>query len=208
LKPVLVLLYPLAIGSSATILMGVAGGLLAPDNLQSVWTVSFYLGFVLLTGVILLLLYGAVLILTIMRVMRDRKVTKTTLQIPLPLIVGLGLSFLSGFLITNYWASDPGDTLYFDSYGFPFYWRWEPTPTCQANIMRLSQPPNCVAGYSGEDFLIDAVPYTGLFLWTSYILILIYDTVLFGVRKWPFFLPRPSRGPSKVQPLAYGCERG
>ena len=91
--------------------MGVAGGLLAPDNLQSVWTVSFYLGFVLLMGVILLLFYGAVLILTIMRVMRDRKLTKTTLQIPLPLIVGLGLSLLSGFLIANYWASDPGDTL-------------------------------------------------------------------------------------------------
>src|SRR6266540_4266334 len=105
--------------------MGVAGGLLDSDNLQSVWIVSFYLGFVSLMGVILLLLYGAVLVPTIMRVMRDRKLKKTTLLIPLPLVVGLGLSFLSGFLVANYWASDPGDTLYFNSYGFPFYWRWE-----------------------------------------------------------------------------------
>ena len=40
-----------------------------------------------------------------------------------------------------------------------------------------------------HDLFFDTIPYTGLFLWTGCMLILIYDAVLFGVRKWPFFLP-------------------
>ncbi len=179
LKLVLFLLSPLVIGFFATLVSGLAGGFSNPDFIEGTWPTVFFF----VTSLTILLSYGAILVLKLLRIVRDRRLTWKSFTILVPLVFGVVFSLLGG-LVPN--------GLYINNYGFPIYWRWEPTSACQASSQRFFPPLNCQAGFSTLFFLYNVVSFVGLFLWASYILVLFYDAISFEIRKWPYFLPRPS----------------
>ena len=112
---------------------------------------------------------------------------KRTRVLLIPIIVAITIALLTGLF--RGLVFDREATNYFTSYGLPFSWRWEPTPTCQKYVQQHDPRVVCQAGFSGLFFLYDMIIFMGLYLLLYYPSVAVYKAVqLFKNKKRPFLL--------------------